>query len=43
MTGCGEQYCVYPWDWMVLHILLRMAIFGKEGYAGGADDGSCWG
>jgi hypothetical protein len=39
ITGCGEDYCHFPWDWMVLRILLKLAEYGAEGYAGSPSDG----
>lgn len=43
MVGCGENWCVNPWDWMITHILLRLAILGAEGVAGNDVDGATWG
>jgi hypothetical protein len=45
MVGCGENWCFSPWDWMVTHILLKMAIAGAEGLelGGGDVSGDCIG
>ncbi len=44
MVGCGEEYCWYPWDWMINRILLRMALFGATGVAdNGEPTGENWG
>jgi len=43
MTGCGENWCFNPWDWMTTFCLLKLAIFGAEGYAGSPASGESWG
>lgn len=43
MVGCGENWCVNPWDWMTTFMLLRYAIAGAIGMAGEPVDGECSG
>lgn len=43
MSGCGDQWCTNPWDWMWTFMLLCYARCGMEGYAGSPSDGQEWG
>jgi len=35
MVGCGEEWCYYPWDALMGYIVLKLAMYGRDGMSAG--------